>query len=1170
MHGAGNLTVAIVRTLLQEAEPAALLVEARILRRVVRLDRRLPGFGLAALNRKSYCLERDRLLSFVDRDEVELPEGVELPRLVILLARSDEESFLDVETPQSMLRRYERLLFRESVRVELLRRAMDAPSRVDWAAYRARRLGAMEFAEAQAVLLRDEHLFPSPTELETYVEFVCQYLDFRYYSPDSLPAYFPGVRDWEAIARCVAEDVDHARIHERLQASELCRSAADATGKFGVLERSAPAGLPALPHLPPADFRRWQAQAESAAALGNCVKAALIHTRAALRAPPEFASEAHAFARAEMRRLATRLHAALEIDRESPDSDAPDTLDQTTQNTSTANDTGRVNEAGRANDAGVAQETSLLDDTGRAGAASPMSPMSPRSPRSHAGHVSHASRARGAGDTAGGNRGPTVDDWQAALVSLLAPAARGFWTNEGRLLYDLQKVCMERERGVFRVDLVEWVRTFGARPLRRPLPLLRDALVVKHLKTARRRVATARVAEGDRERLMRLVRGVLARSEQETRRNLRPVVTLAFNQVGLAPDNIPERVAQRKIVEELLDAIVEHSHISFANLRDAVSKNDLKLPDVESPRELIRGDRLLRADRKLDRHLDGIYRRAAVYQRWPQRISSLVFGTPIGRLITKHAALPYGSAFLALEFLRHLTAGIVGNQAKGPDPSADPLHDLPHMERASNAGFVFYAMVAILGTWLSLVIHRADFREWNIAQLRRLWHFLRILVIEVPQRIVNSPVVRRVLESHWFSGLWNYLLRPGLTTAALCGAAYPLHIVPSRRLAFEIFLIVNLFLNSPGGRYLTEIAADFLVRLWHELTARVFASVVQWIIAVFQALLVWLERVVYVVDEWLLFRRGDRGGLQVFKLLGGVAWFFVSYLVVFVFTLLVEPQINPIKHFPVVTVSHKLILPTGPLFVKQLTPYLGPVQANTLVWTTIWLIPGVFGFLVWELKENWRLYVANRARGLRRTAIGQHGESMVRLLRTGFHSGTIPKAYTALRKAIRKSESRAEAASEEPRGSSANANLIQPRWDAVRRVQRSIQRFVERELIAVLEEARFLQGAMVSVDRVEAANFRADVHLACAAFPGELIRLTWEDLDGVLSGGITADGWLARLGDDDRETLNVALSGLFQRAGVDRVQGPIGGKPLVENTWQNWSNFWSLTATLNSTAPSAH
>ena len=30
----------------------------------------------------------------------------------------------------------------------------------------------------------------------------------------------------------------------------------------------------------------------------------------------------------------------------------------------------------------------------------------------------------------------------------------------------------------------------------------------------------------------------------------------------------------------------------------------------------------------------------------------------------------------------------------------------------------------------------------------------------------------------------------------------------------------------------------------------------------------------------------------------GVVWFFVTYVVRFVVTLLVEPQVNPIKHFP--------------------------------------------------------------------------------------------------------------------------------------------------------------------------------------------------------------------------------------------------------------------------------
>ena len=38
---------------------------------------------------------------------------------------------------------------------------------------------------------------------------------------------------------------------------------------------------------------------------------------------------------------------------------------------------------------------------------------------------------------------------------------------------------------------------------------------------------------------------------------------------------------------------------------------------------------------------------------------------------------------------------------------------------------------------------------------------------------------------------------------------------------------------------------------------------------------------------------------------------------------LVEPQVKPIKHCPVVTVSHKLILPTIPHFASALTPVLG-------------------------------------------------------------------------------------------------------------------------------------------------------------------------------------------------------------------------------------------------------
>ena len=72
-----SLTLETLREMLGAIDPAALLVEPRILRRVIRLDRRLAGLGLFVPHRKSYTIERDRLLAFVDRAELELPPGAE-------------------------------------------------------------------------------------------------------------------------------------------------------------------------------------------------------------------------------------------------------------------------------------------------------------------------------------------------------------------------------------------------------------------------------------------------------------------------------------------------------------------------------------------------------------------------------------------------------------------------------------------------------------------------------------------------------------------------------------------------------------------------------------------------------------------------------------------------------------------------------------------------------------------------------------------------------------------------------------------------------------------------------------------------------------------------------------------------------------------------------------
>src|SRR4051812_20928782 len=95
-------------------------------------------------------------------------------------------------------------------------------------------------------------------------------------------------------------------------------------------------------------------------------------------------------------------------------------------------------------------------------------------------------------------------------------------------------------------------------------------------------------------------------------------------------------------------------------------------------------------------------------------------------------------------------------------------------------------------------------------------------------------------------------------------------------------------------------------------------------------------------------------------------------------------------------------------------------------------IPGIFGFAVWELKENWKLYSSNRSRNLRPVRIGSHGETMLRLLKPGFHSGTVPKLFRKLRRATRHGQQR-------------NVRKIKA---SLHHVQESISHFVERELLA--------------------------------------------------------------------------------------------------------------------------
>src|SRR5262249_12858969 len=61
-------------------------------------------------------------------------------------------------------------------------------------------------------------------------------------------------------------------------------------------------------------------------------------------------------------------------------------------------------------------------------------------------------------------------DWARHLVLLLDKADQGDRPVEARVLYDLQTVCLDHERDVYKLDLVECILSGGRRPIKRPLP----------------------------------------------------------------------------------------------------------------------------------------------------------------------------------------------------------------------------------------------------------------------------------------------------------------------------------------------------------------------------------------------------------------------------------------------------------------------------------------------------------------------------------------------------------------------------------------------------------------------------------------------------------------------------------------------------------------------------
>ena len=1121
-----------LRRALTRADPAAFLVEPRVIRRA---SRELHGFARLATSiphADSQIISARNIRVLMHPDELGLPTFDDLPPVCLLIGLPEE-----VELQHWPMQELQQLIWRRLFHGQIDRRLAELTKTTLTRAEVQKRIaaiGQVEFDEAHFVLKSEHRLTDVESRISAYCEFVAVRLELQRFAPDLLATWFPSLAGRADIDSVIGRDIDadavfHASRLYGAPPPDVTPRVAQDEARLSSTRSHWFSGTGANPS--DRGYVRLLRRRERAHERGNTVAAVVCAMRAAERATSDEKREsAREKARADVASLVERLRHALNF----PASD--------------------------------------------------------------------------------------MRDWNASLWELATNSIHDFWNADKRLLFDLQKVCLDHERVTYKVDLVKWIVSRGQRPFRRPLNSVREVMMAKHLARSAARLVSVRLSGFERERLDGLLHDAAHLAERQMRERMRPALRQTLHEVGLNPDGIPERAALDKLVEDSLDCIAQRGYLNMGYLRDSISRNDLKIPDLKHPIELIRGDHLLRSDDRLDIALDGVYRRGEFYLRWLQITSSLFFGTRLGRFFTLFLIIPFGGAVIIVEGMIHLSHKISGSGAtQRPVDTPGSSHPTPHALTSSAAadsealapapevsaasaptrasaepgtssqpaaardsgtgpdgvtardpgipaeqtsgipepaGATIRAaavtseiagvpqpvpevvahqvpsltLVLLVGFFLMGLIHAAGFRRTVQRLLRSLWRILRSVVIDLPVRIVRLRVVQLLWRNRALVRLRRLVISPGLLAFLGC------RVLPAAFVGYPldwwwvaaVGVLLSIALDSRLGRDTEELTAEWLSNLWHDLRARVVVAVIEWILDFFKTLLGLLERLLYAGDEWLRFHSGESWLTLILKACLGVVWSLAVFVIRIYVNLLIEPTFNPVKHFPVVTVAHKIFLPILLVLESRmrdfLTPYTGQPLAVSVTWFNIFFLPGFFGFAVWELKENWRLYAANRHQLLRPVLVGSHGETIARLIRPGFHSGTLPKLFRRMRRLEQK-------ASSFRRFTQRRAVRSQ-----LEHVECAVQRFVERELIRLLQLCSVWHDFGLSCRSIQAASNSLSVRIECDRLSDQPLVILFQEQSGWVVATIADPGWLRFASGQQTRSLEHALIGFYRKSGVDLVR----------------------------------
>ena len=575
-----------LRKAVSAADSTAYLVEARVMRRMLRKKSKHPSLAIALPHAESQVVSSEEVSSTILPDEIGLTHPLNGFGDVILLQLPglDQLEHWPLEELKLLLWRR---LFHAQIDREM--KFLEAPEQLAYVQSKMDSIGQVEFDEAHHVLRNESRLLHPDSRIEAFREWVALFWEFHAFDSGRIITWFPSLQHSVDLEQKMRMDL---RIEEILSRTKIIGAAAIETINHEAQDETAISNtqkgwsVELASGTSERKYLRSMRRRDRSTERGNTVRAVISALRAERSAPSRSKrSKAESTADADLRLLVKRLRESI-------------------------------------------------------------------------GFPATAS-----------------DDWHAVLKALAKNAIQGFWNSEKRLLYDLQKVCLDKERISFRVDLLRWITSFGSKPLRRPLYNLQEVQMAKHLASATTRLVHVRLSGLERDKLTHLLEDASHQADEQMRLRIREPLKSTLLEVGMTPSSFPERVALDKLVEDALDCISERGYISMGYFRDAVSKNALKLPDLHGPREAWSGDRLLKADDRLDQVLDGVYRRGDFYLRWIQMISAVFFGTRKGRFATLFLIIPFGGALVLIESIRHVWHKVEGWAGVHSSNESEPIDD---------------------------------------------------------------------------------------------------------------------------------------------------------------------------------------------------------------------------------------------------------------------------------------------------------------------------------------------------------------------------------------------------------------------------------------------------------------------------------------------------------------